>query len=306
MEIVDKNTGGYICGVDTLPLQNSASLRLPSFKIGPLGLAPGFDAWLQRGRLAAKYREAQQFMSVAITLRQQLPQESVTRTFADHGMVQQGARNVVRYPYVGEIFADEDDGDERIPNWKARYSVWTQFGDWISEECFQRHSATMHSNSAPRRKHRLEELRQNEQNLRWKNKTRVVFTNTLAKIWNDLIKIDEDPRNYINSKDDSIDTNHYECRFDKKLADDLLLSHDVIFCDRYISGYDFPRVPKFRQDAPASDAFVDSWCQSVVIEARKSASQSLILKALKNTLRKSGKIKALSDAGEINKILINN
>ena len=130
--------------------------------------SPGFDTWLQRGRLAAKYREAQQFMTVLVTLRKQLPQGVVATTFANRGLIQQGARNVVRYPYVGDTLIEEDD-DEHIPNWKARFSVSTHLGDWVSEECFENLTAPPCTpNSAPRNKARLAELLENEPDSQWK------------------------------------------------------------------------------------------------------------------------------------------
>lgn len=273
--------GGHVASLGDSNLSNICSLRLPSFRVSPIGSVPGFDTWLQRGRLAAKYREAQQFMTVAVTLIKQLPQEIVATTFARRGLMQQGGRNVVRYPYVGDTLIEEDDDDDNsISNWKARFSVWTQFGDWISEECFKSHHSSMHSNAAPRRKARLAELVEHSQDSKWKLKQRDEFTNTIKGVWNDLKSIKENPMDYLKSSRGSIDLGYYIERFEKKLAGDLLLASDEEFCSRYVSGYDFPGVPKFRQDTAAWDSFVQSWCQSIVVEAGKTSSQSLIFKSI--------------------------
>ena len=107
-------------------------------------------------------------MTVLVTLGKQLPQGEVATTFARRGLIQQGARNVVRYPYVGDTLIEEDD-DGHIPKWKARFSVWTQLGDWVSEECFQSHRSSMHADSAPRKKARLAELLDHENDFsQWK------------------------------------------------------------------------------------------------------------------------------------------
>lgn len=301
LEAVENETG-HIANVDTPPLRNSPRLRLPSFKVSAIGPAPGFDTWLQRGRLAAKYREAQQFMTVAVTLRKQLPQGVVATTFARRGLIQQGARNVVRYPYVGDTFIEEDD-DEHIPNWKARFSVWTQFGDWVSEECFQSHHSSMHSNSAPRKEARLAELLEHKQDSQWERQHRASFVNTIQTVWDDLLAAKESPSDYLEGNPSGIDSAYYNERFKKKFAADLLLASDDDFCARYVSGYDFPKVPKFRQDAPAWEAFVQSWCQSVAVEASRSNSQSLLMRTVKAVFEEKGETLALFEANEIGKKL---
>ncbi len=284
LKAVETETG-HIDSVDTPPLRNSPSLRLPYFRVSAIGPAPGFDTWLQRGRLAAKYREAQQFMTVAVTLRKELPQGVVATTFARRGLIQQGARNVVRYPYVGDTFIEEDD-DEHIPNWKARFSVWTQLGDWVSEKCFQSHHSSMHANSAPRKKARLAELLEHAQDFQWKREHGDFFVNKIQNVWDDLIAAKESPRDYLDGNRSGINSAYYIERFERKVAADLLLARDDDFCSRYESGYDFPEVPKFRQDAPAWEAFVQSWCQSVAVEASRSNSQSLLMRKVKAIFKK--------------------
>jgi hypothetical protein len=126
-----ENGAGAVGGGVYGPLGNSPTLYLPSFKVAAPGPAPGFDAWLQRGSLAAKYRDAQQFLKVSIALKKRLPQDVVAQTFADGGLIEAGERNVVRYAYIRDAPADdyvEDMDDTSVPQWKARYCNWTHLG----------------------------------------------------------------------------------------------------------------------------------------------------------------------------------
>ena len=111
-----ENGSGDILGSAFGPLRNSSVLHLPSFRITEPGPAPGFDAWLQRELLAAKYREAQQFLAVSVVLRKPLPQEMIADVFATRGLFAAGERNVVRFRYMrgvdetrAEGASDEDD-----------------------------------------------------------------------------------------------------------------------------------------------------------------------------------------------------
>ncbi len=47
------------------------------------------------------------------------------------------------------------------------------------------------------------------------------------------------------------------------------MAQDPDFRNRYIDGYDFPAVPRFRQDARSWDGFALSWCESVALEVAK-------------------------------------
>ena len=128
-------------------------------------------------------------------------------------------------------------------------------------------------NSAPRNKARLAELLENEPNSQWKIQCRDSFLDAIQGVWDDL-KAKESPSDY-------------------------LLAHDVDFRARYESGYDFPKVPKFRQDAPAWEAFVQSWCQSVAVEASRRNSQSLLMRTIRAVFEEKDEILASLEADEI-------
>ena len=86
------------------------------------------------------------------------------------------------------------------------------------------------------------------------------------------------PIEYLNGGKREIDRRHYNERFAKKLLADHRLAQDIDFQNRYVNGYEFPAVPRFRQDAPSWDGFVRSWCESIVLEVSKKSLRSFLAK----------------------------
>ncbi|NLZ09888.1 MAG: hypothetical protein GX086_00970 [Alcaligenaceae bacterium] len=93
------------------------------------------------------------------------------------------------------------------------------------------------------------------------------------------------PEDYLLADAGKIDTKAYEDLFDKKLGQDMLLANDPEFRARYIDGYEFPDVPRFRQDTAAWESFVRSWCDSVLLEATKSRIGSLVARRVAEVLK---------------------
>ena len=284
---VESSRGGLIQATKTHARSGLPRLFLPAFEVKPLGPAPGFDAWLQRGRLAAKYRDAQQFMAVAIILKKALPPGAVAEQFKALDFIQQGARNVVRYRYVPRARVVSEDGDENEsePQWKARFCVWTHLGDWLSEECYEQKRALMVSNNKPAREAAICELRDHREDLTWKKERKELFVGAVEGVWQALLSTNVDPHEYLNGGRQSVDQHHYGTLFDRKLSADLALAQDSSFYHRYINGYEFPDVPRFRQDAPAWQEFVRSFCESIGVEAGKRGTRSLVTKVAREAVK---------------------
>ncbi len=284
---VESGRGGLIEATKTRRSSNLPRLFLPNFEVTPLGPAPGFDAWLQRGRLAAKYRDAQQFMAVAVILKKALPPGAVAEQFKARDLIQQGARNVVRYRYVPRARAASEDGDENEsePQWKARFCVWTHLGDWLSEECYEEKRALMVSNAKPAREAAIRELLDHREDFTWKKERKELFVDAIEGVWQALVSTNIDPHEYLNGGRQSVDRHHYGVLFDRKLSVDLTLAQDSSFYHRYINGYEFPDVPRFRQDAPAWQEFVRSFCESIAVEAGRRGTRSLVTKVCREAVK---------------------
>ncbi len=277
---------GRISGNAFGPLRNSPILHLPSFQITAPGPAPGFDAWLQRGLLAAKYRETQQFLKVSVVLKKRLPQDVIATVFSNRGLMETGERNVVRFRYISDtngrssaVSADDDEAEEEAstsPLWKSRYCTWTHLGDWPSDDCYRAHGTGMVLKNGDKRRSKIEALLENGKNKSWVEARKGIFLDTLSKTWTELLEKEVPPSDYLRGGARGLDSGYYDDQFAKKLLADHRLAQDSDFRTRYINGYEFPTVPRFRQDAASWDEFVRSWCESVALEVSKRSTRSLL------------------------------
>lgn len=274
---------GHVKAATFGPLRNSPHLYLPSFRIVSPGPPPGFDAWLQRGRLAAKFREAAQFLHVSVRLKKPLPQAAITRTFSRNNLVAAGRGNVVRYAYLGRpsstVVTDADDSDQE-PQWKAHYCNWTHLGDWLSDDCYNHIGDKMVPRSGETRRVVVEDLLQNGRNSAWRTDHAKNFLQALRDSWSAIATDGEDPGSFLEGDDTGINESSYEERFADKLESDYLLAQNSDFRSRYINGYKFPNLPKFRQDTPSWESFVLSWCAALSQELAKRASRSYLMKSI--------------------------
>ncbi|HZH27404.1 MAG TPA: hypothetical protein VEY95_09495 [Azospirillaceae bacterium] len=299
-----ENGDGVIDSLEYNKLICTPRLWLPAFKVAPTGPSPGFDAWLQRGMLASKYRDAQNFLMATVVLSNRLPQELVAQTFAARGLIEHGERSVVRFPYLESVA--EDPNESATPQWKARYCIWTHLGDWLSDDCYQALGENMKSKIASERQGKINELLTNGRNETWKRERLDRFLSALDGVWQDLRAFNNQkvaPGSFLKGDRNGISRSHYSNVFDRKLASDLNMAADKHFHRRYVDGYDFPRVPKFRQDAIAWEEFVGSWCGSISIEAEKRASRSAITRAVKEATKHFGLNLFAMEPGAIQKWL---
>lgn len=274
---------GSIEAAESHELRYPVRLRLPAFSIVEAGHPRGFDAWLQRGRLVAKYRDPQQFLAVAIHLKKRLPAGDIERMFSDQGLAAQGERNIVRHRYISTRAKTAEDDSE--PQWKAQYCVWTLLGDWISEECYDECKDIMISKAGAERSAKVAELEANSNDSSWRNTKKADLLRQLTQVWQALQRSNYRASDYLVGDQSQLNDKHYSDLLEKKISIDAALIKDRLFRDRYVNGYEFSAVPKFRQDETAWQAFIRSWCESIAIEAGKRASRSLVMRTLRETLR---------------------
>jgi|GEM_PF-2927983 len=255
-------------------------LVLPAIRVREVRRSPGFDAWLQKGMIVAKYRDDQQFMRVQVRLRKELPAGQIEDVFKDAGLRRVGNSDVVRWAYIPV----PSERDERTEKWKSKYCVWTHLGDWLSEDCYQRHSAKFESEAAPAKKLRIEELLSHGENVNWRAEKRRSFIALLQRVWERLHKTGVKPADYLIASRGKLDTAYYEGLLDKKIVADHRRAQDKEFQDRFIKGYEFSKMPKFRQDTPAWNAFVRTWVETVVLEASRKGTRSFVAKSVRDYL----------------------
>jgi hypothetical protein len=289
-----------------IDLSRAPTLHLPSFRtMLPESGPSGFDTWLQRGVLAAQYRNVPQFLTFSVQLKKPFPQNQVAQIFSGRRFSELGNRNVVRYRYLGEIedsSVDEAD-DVTTVRWKSRFGVWTNLGDWISDDCYRSERDIMKSQTWKARSDKVDELLKYAEDETWKNEIRSDFLSELALVWEDLRKAAIPPEEYLVGENGDLARRSYGERFDRKLADDISLAQDDDFRTRYINGYEFPDVPRFRQDTTAWTNFVRSWCESIAVEAAKSRTLSLVTRRIEVVCETEGMTLASMSAAETQQLL---
>jgi hypothetical protein len=279
-----------VIGEVEVVLRRTPVLYLPKItSVLPRELPSGFDTWLQRGLLAAQYRNAPQFATLNIQLKKGLPQDLVARIFANRSFSEKGERNVVRYPYLtGSDDAVQDGSDTEIPRWKSRYGVWTHLGDWISYECFQSHRKSMKSKASAARDAKVSRLLGQGRDAVWREERIAELLSALVQVWADLVAADVQPGLYLEGLNGKLNPALYRQRFLQKLEQDLQLAQDADFINRYINGYEFPDMPRFRQDNASWESFVRSWCESIAVEAARNRTPSLVARRVRDILEEKG------------------
>ncbi|WP_157726452.1 phospholipase D-like domain-containing protein [Imhoffiella purpurea] len=293
-------------------------LEFPGFVLSPLSSAPGFDAWLQRGLLVAEYKNDQRFLFVVFALIKNLPKSAIHGIFSNAGFTQISSTKVLRYPYIGqkcipvcsqiinnplnedEDFDEGEDFDEDFDedegrynngglfsssrankNWKSNHCLWTHLGLWVSNECHQQHGDVMYKKNHNKRNNEIALLKNNKNNPIFKKCLEDGFIAQLQTLWDNLVIQGTDPQSYLINQSGVLDRGYYRGICKNKIETDIILANNRDFEKRYTTGYEFLKVPRFRQDDSAWELFVDSFCESLELEAQKAKSSSLILKAIK-------------------------
>ena len=273
---------GLSMRVSQLPFIHFPALR----SARPGDLPSGFDAWLQQGMLAAQYRNAPQFATLNILLKKSLPQDLVARIFARSSFTEKGERNVVRYSYLNGPDAQETEAAEgEQPRWKSRLAVWTHLGDWISSDCHRKRSKIMKSKAYAARSRNISRILENGCDEKWIERRIEQLFAGLNQVWKELEAAGVAPEQYIEGRNGKVNPTPYRLRFLTKLGQDLQLARDKDFKNRYVNGYEFPAMPRFRQDTIAWEAFVRSWCESIAVETAKNRSLSLVAKRIKDVMK---------------------
>jgi hypothetical protein len=157
----------------------------------------------------------------------------------------------------------------------------------------------MTSKTAPARQAKIAEFLNNGEKNAWKDDRKNKFLDVLDSVWERLLTVPTQPDGYLKGGSRGIDRGHYRVRFEKKLIADFRLAQDADFRTRYIKGYEFPNVPRFRQDTASWDNFIRSWSESVAVEASKKSTRSLLTRAITVVCKKFGVTLAELEPDEI-------
>lgn len=261
-----------------MALAKGVALRLPSLIVGrEVDAVSDFDGWIQRGVLLSTHRPDAGFLRIPIPFARPLSRGEQGELAAAAGFDVPQTRSI-RHRYLDDELQDDaaDDADGDPGNWRRRLFTRTQLGDWCSETCFQTGQAGFKRRHHEAREAAIAQLRTLVDQTR-RSERRAAFLKRMEDLWNAF----GDQAGQILEGDGALDRPHYAGLFDARVDRDLEWIEDKAFVQRFVSGYEFVDVPRFRNDVVGWRRFVASWAEELAHDQRHGLSQSHLLKALR-------------------------
>lgn len=263
-------------------LSKGMRLRLPALTVGRRKSAlASFDLWVQRGWLLSEYRPDPSFLRIPIHLAKGLSQTEQERLVASSGFLVP-AKKRLSFPYAlpesevdGVAYDDDGDEDDEVGNWRRKFFVWTQLGEWCSDECHAAEHRHFRRKRHEEREARLQRLG-TMQSPSVRQSERARFLASLTRLWADFG--DEAPEMLRGG--DAISEEYYFGQFEQRVERDLALAADKEFRDRYLRGYELSQVPRFRPDVRGWCEFVDSFARQVCLDGARKQGQSRLPRAV--------------------------
>ena len=253
------------------------NIALPSFRFckHPRKKYSAFFSWLQRGRICHEYQRSGNFGTFRIKLIRPLPPGKTTRIFKKRGLLQGEQTESLTYRYLRSYTGKE----VKTGPWRAKYFVDTAYGLWCSDDCFNARHGDFFRNGVKAREWEIQQvlaLKGKKGKADQQNAIRR-FVKTLASLVDDL----DDPHKYLElDSKGNLDSKHYSSRASGQLKRQIAQAKDAVFCDRYTSGLEFPRMPPMRSDPELWMDFVGDICQSLIYEARRGGTYNQLAKIL--------------------------
>jgi hypothetical protein len=263
-----------------LLLARGMEIRLPAMTVGrEVAHVSSFDLWLQRGSLLSTYRPDPSFLRVPVQLARPLGQGELAGAAASAGFEVPQAKSI-RYRYIddgsrGDELEEEGQQLADLGNWRRKLFTWTHLGEWCSEDCYLAHRDSFRRRNSAKRGEALAKLRELGQPALLAA-ARDEFMEKMEALW---IAFGPRAPEILRGRQE-LDHRHYQKTFEERVARDLALTDDDEFERRYINGFEFVQVPRFRNDVAGWGAFVDSIGRQIAHDWTRGRSQSLILHAI--------------------------
>ncbi len=266
-------------------------LRLPALTVGRKKSAmASFDLWVQRGWLLSEYRPDASFLRIPIHLGKGLSQTDQERVAATSGFFVP-AKKRLTFPFAvpegqtasgADVYGGDEDGDGG--NWRRKFFVWTQLGEWCSEACYYAEHHHFRRKGYEEREANLRRLEAMRSDL-VRDVERARFLGALAKLW---IDFRDDAAELLRGAD-ALDEGYYARLFDQRVDRDLALMGDEEFRGRYLSGYELSQVPRFRPDVRGWRDFIESLVRQVCLDGVRKGSQALLPRVILDAAKSVGR-----------------
>lgn len=269
-------------------LAKGMRLRLPAITVGrEIAAVSDFDLWIQRGYLLSTYRPDPSFLRVLVPLAKALPSAEQARLAALAGFEFSQTKSV-RHRYIDDGSREDDPGEEsgaeaqNIGNWRRKLFTWTHLGEWCSETCFLAHKTEFKRRNHEKREAALSRLR-DLRDAKARAAARELFLDKMSALWK--VFGDQAPEFLFGRQE--VDRNLYGKIFNERIERDLELIDDKEFESRYIAGFEFVQVPRFRNDVAGWRQFMDSLGRQLALDVTRGRSQSKLLGAIRDAAHKA-------------------
>lgn len=296
------NTLTKLTAARDLDLGKGIRLRLPGLSVGRKKSAIGsFDLWVQRGWLLSEYRNDPGFLKIPINLNKGLSQTEQERLVSEIGFLVPAKKHLT-FPYAlpdGQSAQDEAEESAEIGNWRRKFFVWTQLGEWCSAETYSAEHHKFRKKNYDWREARLRCLEM-MRSPSVRDAERLRFLGSMNKLWTDL----GDEANELLQGEEALDEQHYSELFDKRVDRDLSLVAEEEFRIRYLRGFELSQVPRFRPDVRGWRDFIDSLVRQLCLEQTRTRSQSRLFHAISDAVDTIGSSESVfEDQGKLRKLL---
>lgn len=244
----------------------------------------GFDGWVRKGILCHKFDKESTFGKLNIHLKKPLPKTVHESAFAEHGFPKKTKKEILSRNYV----KINSDGSSSI--WKGLYFTETWFGHWASYECYRdalndnifdtnNNIVKFILTDSKVREDAIEEIlnAKSKKITKWKNECIA----ELSKVYKDLIIKKKKPKLYFELKNNKIDKSSYFTKMHKKIKRDQSKAKINSFKERYISGYEFHKLPSLGE---ADKEFMIGLCDSLLNSGYGTRVVNKLSKSLINCL----------------------
>jgi hypothetical protein len=274
-------------------LLDGVRLVLPPFDFRPFEMTDepeSFDAWVQAERLCYQFEKDQSFAKLSLTLKESLPNDEAKRIVNASGLLAETQRDTLRFPYLGK-----HDKEKGGPHWRASYFLESWLGFWTSDSCFRANAPQFRLGPRVReqREETLGTIKLSDEGARWE--WCKAFIECIHNLLGELRKAGRDPGRYLRMCRNDIEKQHYERNAWRQLCSHYERANDPVFQQRYIAGYQFFPVPRFRGTEAVSggsfDDFLVGLCETVVNALNRRNDTNRLVKRLRRKLP--------SDAGDM-------
>lgn len=275
-----------VAAAHSATLAKGMRLRLPEITIGrEVAAVSNFDLWIQRGSLLSTYRPDPSFLRVAIPLAKPLSRGEQASLAVTAGFEVPQTKSV-RHRYIDDGSRLGEFGEEveihDTGNWRRRLFTWTHLGEWCSDECYVAHRSRFRRRNHERRQAALGQLRALADSST-RAFARDSFLVKMDRLWS---VFGENAPDILRGKGE-VDHRHYGKIFDGRVERDLELIEDEEFERRYVDGFEFVPVPRFRDDVVGWRHFVDSLGRQLALDETRGRSQSQLLSAIREVIQAS-------------------